>query len=248
VFLVGLVLFVVIGVLLGVLGSGGSILAFPVFVYVLGISPADAVPMTMAIVGLASAGAALLKWRRRELHTRAFALFALTGIPGAWVGSRYTEYAPALALTLLFAVILVAAGIVMWRGRMQPPPGQPCQIARCLMIGAVIGLLTGFLGVGGGFLLVPALTFFAGIGWRRAVGTSVAIIAVNSAAGLAGHVLWTDMDWQLAASSLAALLPGVFLGSLGAANVPTRALERGLAAVMIALGIVMAGGTLVVGV
>lgn len=207
-----LLLTLVVGLSLGVLGSGGSIVMLPVLVYVAAIEPASAVGMSLAIVGATSAGAAALKYRLGHVHLRATALFSLSGVIGAFLGSRLTHLVGQRVLMLLFAGVMIAVAVAMLRHAEGVGEERECRQVRCMLIGATIGVLTGFLGVGGGFLLVPALVLFAGIATKRAVGTSLAIISFNAASGFAGHVRYSDLDWRGTAMFLAVALLGMLLG------------------------------------
>jgi uncharacterized membrane protein YfcA len=237
VLVLGLLLAVAIGAALGSVGSGGSILALPVLVYVLDVPPASAIPMAMVLVGAASLGAGYLQWRQGFLSWRALALMSSTGLVGAYWGSGLTRFVDSDTLMLMFAVLLLAVGLFMLSNperRLQP---HPCQVSRCMISGAVVGLLTGFLGVGGGFLLVPTLVLFAGLNLKRAVGTSAGIISINALAGILGQLRFTSIDWQLTGLLLAAAFLGVVLGVSTARQLPEQALRRGLALLMIAIGL-----------
>src|SRR4026209_1211203 len=210
--LLGFLLAMGIGAALGAIGSGGSILALPLLVYVLHVSPSDAVPMSLIIVGSASAGAAVLKWRQGDMHWKALGLLASTGAVGAYLGAEVTHAVPPVVLMTLFASILLAVGLLMLTevaNRLKP---RQCHIARCLIAGAIVGLLTGFLGVGGGFLLVPTLVLFAGLALRRALGPSVGIISINALAGILGQLRFMRVDWGVTGLLVAATLAGMGIG------------------------------------
>lgn len=115
--------------------------------------------------------------------------------------------------------------------------GVVCSLNRCIPVGFAVGLVTGFLGVGGGFLIVPALVWFAGLDVKRAIGTSLGIIAVNSAAGLAGQLRYSHWDWRLTAAFLACSLTGMGLGILIARRAPERALHKAFAIVVLAVAV-----------
>jgi len=185
-----------VGVSLGLLGSGGSILMLPVLVYVAGVDPQNAVPLSLLIVGATSACGALLYYRQNNVRLRTVLLFAASGMPGSWLGSSLTNKVTPHVLMLIFASIMLVIGILMLRRKtLEQVQARSCYPPHCLMVGALVGALTGFLGVGGGFLLVPALIWFAGIDTRAAVGTSLAIIALNAMVGLAGHAGTNVFPW-----------------------------------------------------
>lgn len=233
----GLLLTAVVGVALGSMGSGGSILALPILVYVFQLPPSTAVPMSLVLVATASGGATYLKWRQGCVSWRALVLMSSTGLAGAYWGSGLTHLVSPSVLMALFAALLLVVGTLMLSSavtRLQP--GQ-CRSSYCLTAGLLVGVLTGFLGVGGGFLLVPALVIFAGLDLKRAVGTSVGIISINSLAGVLGHLRFSDMNWRLTVLLLIAATLGMLLGASTAQRLPEPALRRGLAALMIVVGL-----------
>jgi uncharacterized membrane protein YfcA len=233
----GLLLAVAIGAALGSVGGGGSVLALPLLVYVLDVPPASAVPMSMVLVGSASLGATYLKWREGNVSWRALALMSPTGLVGAYWGSGLTRFVDSSMLMLMFAILLMAVGLFMLSNPERRLRTHPCQVSRCMISGGVVGILTGFLGVGGGFLLLPTLVLFAGLDLKRAVGTSAGIISLNALAGILGHLRFTSINWQLTGLLLAAAFLGVTLGVWTARRLPEQALRRGLALLMIAIGL-----------
>lgn len=236
-FLLGIVLTMGIGAALGSIGSGGSILALPVLVYVFKIPPADAVPLSLVLVGAASAGATLLRWRQGDVHGRALVLLASTGAAGAYVGSASTRSVTPSVLMEIFAAIVLLVGLLTLYGLLERLKARDCNVLRCLVSGALVGWLSGFLGVGGGFLLVPALIVFAGLDLRRALGTSVAIITINAMAGIAGQLRFMKVDWPLTGLLVAATLVGMGIGIVIANRLREDTLRRALAFVMIGVGL-----------
>jgi hypothetical protein len=236
-----LVLAVLIGVSLGTLGSGGSIITMPVLVYVAGIPPHDAVAMSLVVVGTTAAVGSYLQSRSGGLHGRAAVIFAVTGALGAFGGAKLTHLVSGQALMAIFASLMLLAG---WR--MLAPAGavaQPgsCYVPRCAAIGLAVGVLTGFLGIGGGFLIVPALVLAAGLDMKRAVPTSLAIIAFNAAGGLAGQLRYAAFDWSVTTAFLASAMAGLAAGSMIARRMSGAALRRGFAWAVIALGAAILG-------
>jgi len=233
----GLLLSVAIGGALGALGSGGSILALPILVYVLEIPPVSAIPMSMVLVGTASAATAVLKWRQGDVSARALALMSSTGLVGAYWGSGLTHLVEPPVLMLLFAMILFAVGLLMLLNPERRLQLRTCVFSRCLIAGGLVGILTGFLGVGGGFLLVPSLVLFAGLDLKQALGTSAGIISINSFSGILGQLRFGGIDWALTGMLLAATAIGVLLGVFGSRRLPERILQQGLAASMLVIGV-----------
>ena len=229
-----------VGVSLGVLGSGGSIVMLPVLVYVASVDPQAAVGMSLAIVGGTSAFGAVTHYRKGHFHLQAAAFFSISGMVGAFFGSKLTHFVPSNVLMLLFAALMTAVGIAMLRWSPESRGESKCHPIRCLAVGACVGVLTGFLGVGGGFLIVPALVLFAGIETDKAVGSSLAIIAFNSVSGLLGHFQQTRFDLQVTFTLLAAALVGMFLGGFIAGRIPENTLRKSFAWFVLAVAIVIA--------
>ena len=240
-----LALAVLIGLSLSVLGSGGSIITVPVLVYAAGQTPQDAIPMSLAIVGAVSALGTVHKARNGLVHWRAVGAFGGAGMLGAALGAQGTRFVPANVLLLLFAVLMVAVAIKMWRRPDRRTEQEAeCRPVRCLTAGLGVGALTGFLGVGGGFLLVPALAHFALLSTPMAVGTSLAIIALNSLGGLLGHWQTAGAQWQLTAFFLIAAVVGMLAGLPLAKRISAGALNRAFAVFIAAIGLFVIGRNL----
>lgn len=226
-----------VGLFLGTLGSGGSIISTPVLVYVAHIPPEKAVGMSLAIVGITSFVGALLNYRRKNLAIKPFALFAVTGMIGSFIGSTGTHLVTRKTLMLLFAAIMVMVGFAMWRGHARYRKGESFDLYRCLSAGFVVGLLTGFLGIGGGFLIVPALVLFAGLDTRMAAGTSLAVIAFNAATGLAGQLRFQNVEWASLSGFVAFAIAGMFIGTRFGQRLPEFQLRRVFAITVVIIGI-----------
>jgi uncharacterized protein len=226
--LLALALSGLIGISLGLLGGGGSILAVPVLVYVAGVEVQEAIGMSLAIVGATSLIAALLHHRRGNVSLRGAALFGGVGILGAPLGARMSTAVPGVALLASFALLMIVVGAVMIRGgrRAAPPPGAGVRLAPILVTGFLVGVLTGFLGVGGGFLIVPSLVLLARLPMHRAVGTSLLVIALNAGGGLAGHVGHGGLDLAATGAFTAAAAAGALAGERFASRMPAERLRR----------------------
>lgn len=235
---------VAVGVVLGTMGSGGSIVMVPVLVYVAGMAPGDAVVVSLVVVGGTSLVAAWLRLRAGQFHWRAVRFLSLTGIGGALLGAQGTHLVAPQVLMLLFAALMLAVGTTMVRGRGEREHVPTCRPVLCMTIGAVIGVLTGFLGVGGGFMIVPALVFLAGIETAAAIGASLAIIALNSLGGLLGHLEAVPALWPAALGYLLAAVAGMLAGARLGIRLPERTLQRGFGIMVIAVGAAIAATTL----
>jgi uncharacterized membrane protein YfcA len=231
-----------IGMLLAVMGSGGSIITFPVLVYIAGIRPQAAVPMSMVIVGAASVVAAYLHARNGNFHLKAALLLGSTGVVGAYIGSTGTHLISPAALMSIFAGVLLTVGLLMFSGGLESVrPSTACRPVRCLAVGAGVGLLTGFLGVGGGFLIVPALIIFAGLEAKVAVGTSLAIISLNSAGGILGQVRYVEFQWPLTLAFTGLTLAGMLVGLSVGNRLSEETLRKVFASSLVGVGVVVGG-------
>lgn len=229
-----------IGLSLGLTGAGGSILTLPVLVYLAGIPPKEAVGLSLLIVGAAALAGAWQRARAGEVHAKAAGMFVISGTIGAVAGSQLTWLLTPSALMITFAAVMVVVAVRMLIPRkagIQPLP--ECKPLRCLAAGAGVGVLTGFLGVGGGFLLMPALVKFARLPLRTATGTSLAIIACNSAAGFMSHLGESPTPWLLAAVFSGIAAAGVIAGGSIASKLPEKTLRQTFAIlVLVTAGLV----------
>lgn len=224
-----LALGLLIGAVLGAVGGGGSIIAVPALVYGAGMPPAQAIPTSLLVVGLSSL-TALLPRIRQGLNWPVILLVGGAGVPAAWAGAAVGRMLDPNILMLAFAAIMVIAGIRMLAGTTETDGSCSTGPARAFRscapkavgVGLLVGFLTGLLGVGGGFLITPALTILLGLRMKQAVGTSLAIIVVNSAAGFSAHAAGFSINWG---STLAFAIPAV-LGSVIAARLARRLKDK----------------------
>ncbi len=228
---------VAIGLSLGLTGAGGSILTLPVLVYLAGVPPAEAVGLSLFIVGLAAAAGAIQRFRAGDFHVHAALMFGAAGALGAALGARFTAMVPEAVLMAAFAALMIIVALRMLRstsGEAEPAPD--CQPRRCLLAGAGTGLLTGFIGVGGGFLLMPALMRFARLPIRVATGTSLAVIAVNALAGWLSHLPGSAARPSLMALFAGLAVLGTLVGKALANRLPAQRLRQGFGAMVLVTG------------
>ncbi len=227
-----------IGLSLGMLGGGGSILTVPALVYALGQDPHTAVSASLVIVGLNAATGAWFHRRAGHVRLKDAGVFGGVGLLAAFAGARLSKLLPDAVLLVLFAVLMLAVATLMLRGGVaQRTDNAPPSVWWKVLIGGVsVGFLTGFLGVGGGFLIVPALVLLLGMNMRDAVGSSLVVIALNSAAGVLGHLGDQAVSWQIIGMLLAGGLPGLLLGTRLAHRLPVGRLRQGFAVLVILLG------------
>jgi uncharacterized protein len=213
----------------------------PVLVYIAGVEPKTAVAMSLVVVGATSIAGAYLHSRDTGIHLKAAAFLGGAGIPGAFLGSTFTRMVSSSTLMLVFSSLMLAVGVFMFKGGVKHRPIGQCSFLRCAGIGLGVGVLTGFLGVGGGFLIVPALVLFTGLEMKKAIGTSLAIIALNSASGLAAHIRWAHIDWALTGVFLFSSLLGMAIGLTAVRRISAAILTRAFASVLVLTALVIGG-------
>jgi uncharacterized membrane protein YfcA len=227
--LLTLTLAVVVGVVLGLLGGGGSILMVPLLVYVAGLDAKEAIATSLLVVGVTSATGAIAHARAVRVQWRTGVIFGGAGMVGAYVGGRLSAFIAGDVLLGAFAVMMAVTAVAMLRGRRDVDPAKVrdrLPLVRVVLDGAVVGLVTGLVGAGGGFLVVPALALLGGLPMPVAVGTSLVVIAMKSTAGLAGYMSSVSIDWAFAAAVTLAAVVGSLIGGPLAGKVSPDALRR----------------------
>lgn len=227
-----------IGLSLGLLGGGGSILTVPALVYLVGQAPQAAVTTSLAIVGANSLLGAAFHHRQGNLNWKVALLFGGAGMVAAYLAAGLSKlFSPAALLVAFAGLMVVIAGLMIFQRRPEAETqARPAKSWPVILVGgAGVGLLTGVLGVGGGFLIVPVLVMLVGLPMYQAVGTSLLIIAANSAAGLLGHLHSGLLDAGLTLVFVAAGLGGTFLGARLASRLPAGRLKLAFAVFVLAL-------------
>lgn len=236
----GLALAMLIGMLLGLLGGGGSILTVPVLVYALGYTPKAAIAMSLAVIGVTSLVGAAIHARLGNVRMSTAATFGLPAMVGALVGAKLAAFLTGGAQLVLLGVVLLAAAGSMLRSHPvtsdDVAPPAPMRRALLVPIALSVGILTGLVGVGGGFLVVPALVLLARVPMRQAVGTSLLVIAMNSAAGFVGYLGAVELDTVFLGSFTAAAIVGVLAGTVVIARIPQATLKRAFAVLLLIMG------------
>ncbi|MEU5724585.1 sulfite exporter TauE/SafE family protein [Micromonospora sp. NPDC047738] len=231
---------VLIGVSLGLLGGGGSILAVPLLVYVAGQPAKEAIATSLLVVGATSAVALLPHARAGRVRWRTGLVFGVAGMAGAYAGGRLAAFVPSAFLLTGFALMMLATAVAMIQGR-RAAAGRPVPhelpVLRVVLDGIVVGLVTGLIGAGGGFLVVPVLALLGGLPMPVAVGTSLVVIAMKSFAGLAGYLSSVRIDWGLAVAVTVAAVLGSVLGGRLAGRVPADLLRRAFGWFVVVMGV-----------
>lgn len=236
----GYALALLIGLSLGLLGGGGSILTVPVLHYVLGYPVKEAIPMSLVVVGLTSAFGAISHGRNGTVHWRSALAFGPPAIVGAVLGAELGLHVDARVQLTVFAVVMLAAAISMMRGGAETDQSRPRNDGRQLpfitLVGALVGVLTGLVGVGGGFLYVPALTLLGGLTMKEAIGTSLVLIVLGCSAGLVRYAGHLDLAWSGLALFTGIAFLGVAAGSRLVPYLSQRTLKRGFAVFLLFMG------------
>jgi uncharacterized membrane protein YfcA len=234
--ILGLLLSVAIGLSLGVIGGGGAIITVPVLVYVLDVEAYQAIGMSLAVVGTTSLIATVLHHRRGTLRVKAGLLFSASGIPGAYFGARLTYLLPPAMLLLIFAALmLLVATFMLIRQEPQEvlPLHQQPSLFKMVLAGGSVGVLAGWLGVGGGFLIVPALVLFVRLPMKEAIGTSLFVMTLNCGAGVLGHWHYGGFDLLLALLVTVCAVLGTLAGVGLAHRASPASLRKGYAVFVI---------------
>ncbi|MBK6954905.1 MAG: sulfite exporter TauE/SafE family protein [Actinomycetales bacterium] len=266
----------VTGAVMGALGGGGAILTIPVLIYVLGMPPHDATTASLVIVGVSAASTAVSHVRGGTARLLDAVVLAVVGIVGTYAGSLASAAVPAAVLVVLLASLLAvvgglmvrqtpggadddpdvaiatgeaasgASGVVGASGNTAGSGSTARRLGPIAAVGVGVGLLTGFFGVGGGFAIVPALTLVLGYSMRAAIGTSLLVIALNSATALAARLVQgASLDWPLVATFTVGAILGGLLGGRLARRASPQALRRGFAVLLFLVAAYMLGSAVV---
>jgi uncharacterized protein len=230
---------VVVGVTLGLLGGGGSILMVPLLVYVAGMDAKEAIAASLVVVGVTAAVSVVGHARAGRVRWRTGLLFGAAGMAGAFAGGLLGGHLPGQLLMSAFALMMVATAVAMLRGRRDVDPAKghaELPVGRVLLDGVVVGLVTGLVGAGGGFLVVPALALLGGLPMGVAVGTSLLVIAMKSAAGLTGYLATVSLDWTLVGAITIAAVVGSLIGARLVDRIPADALRKAFGWFVLAMG------------
>ncbi|SHL17369.1 hypothetical protein SAMN05444266_102307 [Chitinophaga jiangningensis] len=253
--LLGYIASLLIGISLGLIGGGGSILTMPVMVYLFGVSPLMATSYSLFIVGSTSMVGAVQQFFQGKVNVRMGLLFAVVSMVTVFIARKWVvpfiplhiatvfgvQITKSVLTMLLFAALMVVAAIFMMKGK-QPKEDnlqltQSINLRQLVIFGIGIGLITGILGAGGGFLLIPAMVLILHLPMKTAVGTSLLVIALNSLIGFMGNIGDAGMDWKLLSTVTILAVAGIFLGTLLSRKIPGNSLKKGFGWFVLLMGI-----------
>ena len=240
----GAMLALVVGLVLGLLGGGGSILAVPTFLYVFHVEPKPAIAMSLVVVGMSALVGFLTHWRQGTINVRIATTFGGLAMVGSFAGARIARFVPASAQLLMFTVFALTAAVMMLRDSLRPQTAAtPVHTATSFrlspMIGVqaiAIGVLTALIGAGGGFLIVPSLVLMANVPVKEAVGSSLLVIAMNATSGVAGYLGQVAFDWPLVGWFTTIAAVGAVTGTRFMRRLPAARIKQGFAIMILVLG------------
>ncbi len=238
------------GTVLGLLGGGGSIMAVPILHYVLDIPSKEAIATSLLVVGSTSAMAVINHGRQGNVMWRIGLTFGVFAMGGAYLGGLVAQFIPGAVLLGLFATLMLVTAIMMLRGKKNAAndadfdPDRALPVHLIAIEGLAVGAATGLVGAGGGFLVVPALVLLGGLPMKKAIGTSLFVIALKSGAGFAGYAGHVSVDWSIVLPFLGAALVGAVLGERISRNIDASKLRTGFAYFVLIMGVGMLYGEL----
>lgn len=253
--IIGYIASLAIGISLGLIGGGGSILTVPVLVYLFGVDPVTATAYSLFIVGATSLVGSFPKYRAGEINMKTAVIFGIPSIAAVFATRAFIVPAipkevftvgsftltKSLLMMILFAVLMVFASVSMIRDKKKPSEKingeQKFNYPLILLEGAVVGAITGLVGAGGGFLIIPALVLLSGLPMKQAVGTSLLIIAAKSLIGFTGDSGKAEMDWTLLLSVTGLAVAGIFIGNMLSKKIAANRLKKGFGWFVLVMGI-----------
>lgn len=236
--ILGYLLATLIGLSLGLLGGGGSILTVPILVYVLKMDPKLSIALSLAIVGSTSLIGSITHFRNKNINLSVAMIFAPFAMIGTFLGAKIAAYMSGSTQLILFAVIMILASVFMFKGRKDVGAQQDKKL-NYFVIGLqaiAIGIVTGIVGVGGGFLIVPTLVLLTGISMRQSVGTSLLIISLNSLSGFVGYLNQITVPWSFLGTFIIFTSLGIIVGAKLMNKVPQQTLKKVFAIFLIIMG------------
>lgn len=225
--------------MLSLLGGGGSILTLPILAYIAGMPAGEAIASSLVVVSITSAVSAFMHAKQGNVQVKTGLTFGVVAMLGAYLGGRLAVFFPGWLLLAIFALLMITTSLLMLKKKKNAAANSGPVQARPMLLaaeGLVVGAVTGLIGAGGGFLVVPALALMGGLPMRQAIGTSLMIIAMKSSAGVMGHLSHVNIDWSLTMLISLFAVGGSFVGARFSAKIPADTLRRVFAYFVLAMG------------
>lgn len=253
--IIGYIASLIIGISLGLIGGGGSILTVPVLVYLFKVEPVVATAYSLFIVGLASLVGAFPKYKQGQVNLKTALIFGIPSIIAVFATRKFLVpeipkevftigdfvVTKSILMMILFAILMVFASISMISNKNKKKETengeQKFNYPMIVLEGAVVGMLTGLVGAGGGFLIIPALVLLSKLPMKQAVGTSLLIIAAKSLIGFTGDLSNYAMDWKLLGTVTALAIAGIFIGDALSKKIDGNKLKKGFGWFVLVMGI-----------
>ena len=253
--IVGYFLSALVGISLGLIGGGGSILMVPILVYVFMLNPVMATSYSLFVVGSTSLFGAFNNFRKGLVSIKTALFFGISSITTVFITRKFImpvipevlfnignfEVKQSMAIMVLFAMLMLIASIAMIKGRKEilqnSAVTSDSNTVKLLLYGILVGLATGFLGAGGGFLIIPALVLFLHMPMKKAVGTSLLIIALNSLIGFTGDIGYIDINWKFLSIITAIAVAGIFIGGSLAKKIDGQKLKKAFGWFVLVMGV-----------
>jgi uncharacterized membrane protein YfcA len=240
--MLGYFLAILIGFSLGLLGGGGSILTVPILVYVLNMPAKLSIALSLAIVGITSLFGVYKHYRHQNVDLKLAAIFAPFAMGGTFLGAKLSQFLSGQVQLIFFAIIMLLAAIFMLKNSQSQDdnPGEEKQKLNLVLIaleGIVVGIVTGLVGVGGGFLIVPALVLLGKVPMKKAVGTSLLIISLKSFAGFFGYLGLVEIPWLFLTKFSLFSIIGIFIGTALVKYTSQKVLKKSFAIFLVIMGI-----------
>ena len=236
-----------VGMLLGATGGGGALVAIPLLVYVVGVTVQSATAMSLVVVGFSALFGAWKESRYQKVRGTAALVFGGTGMIGAWVGAQGHQFIQGDMVLFLFGFLMIGVSVVTWKRsekNVEASVNQGCSmefsvpcLAKALSMGLGIGILTGFFGVGGGFLIVPALIIVMGFPVPIAIGTSLLIIAINAGSGMLSHLNHISLDGMLMLWMIGGSIIGMVAGGSIGRRLGSQRITKGFSMMVGVIGV-----------
>ena len=226
-----------IGLSLGLLGGGGSILTVPILVYVLKMDPKVSIALSLAIVGTTSLFGVIRHYKNNNVNFKIALIFAPVAMIGTFMGAKISQMISGQTQLILFAVIMLLASIFILKGRKDTDKKEvKLNYILISVVAVAVGILTGVVGVGGGFLIVPALVLLAGASMKESVGTSLFIISLNSFSGFSGYIGLVEIPWIFLLKFTSFSVVGIFIGASLVKFISQNSLKKAFAVFLIIMG------------